>query len=107
MQGSVLELFLVLVQLVWWGGNTLGDTGVKDSNVCQFANIVWTASMAASWESHMMLGTSLSFSNKKCMAWVILSSAVTWGCVRYSWKYFAVSLISIDLVLLCIYWMKR
>ena len=107
MQGSVLELFLVLVQLVWWGGNTLGDTGVKDSNVCQFANIVWTASMAASWESHMMLGTSLSAADKKCMACVIMSSAVMLGCVRYSCKYSAGSVISSASVLLYIAFMQR
>ena len=30
-------------------GNTLVDSGEKDSNVRQFANIVWTASIAASF----------------------------------------------------------
>ena len=37
--------------------------------------------MDDSWESHMLLGTSLSATDKKCIAWVILSYAVTWGCV--------------------------
>ena len=36
-----------------------------------------------------------------------MSSAVTFGCVRYSRIYYAVSVISSDLVLLSIPWMQR
>ena len=50
----------------------------------------------------MLVGTSLSAVDKKCMAWVILYSAVTWGCVRYSCKYFGVSVIINALVLMSI-----
>ena len=89
------------------GGTTLGDAGDKYSTFRQFANIFRTYSIAASWESHMMLGTSFSAADKKCMAWFIVSSAVTWGCVRYACKYSAVYKISIDLVLLSIAWMQR
>ena len=87
--------------------NTLGDSGGKDSTIRQFARIVWTASIAASCESHMLVGTSFSDAYKKCMAWVILYSAVTWGCVRYACKYSAVSLTISDLVFLSIAWMQR
>ena len=93
--------------LFFGGGTTLGDTGGKDSTVCQFAKIVQTASMVASWESHMLLRTSLSAANKKCMAWVIMSSAVTWGCVRYACKYSDVSLLISNFVLLSITCMQR
>ena len=65
-------------------GNTLGDSGGKYSTVRQFANIFWTASINASFESHMLVGTSLSSNDKKFMAWVIMSSVVSWGCVRYA-----------------------
>ena len=85
----------------------MGDTGGKDSTVRQFANIVQTASMDASWESNMLLGTYLSSADKKCMAWVIMSSAFTWVCVRYACKYSAVFVISSALVLLYIAWMQR
>ena len=88
-------------------GNTLCDSGGKDSTVCQFSKIVRTDSIAANCESHMLVGTSLSDSDKTCMAWVILSSTFTWGCVRYSCKYYAVSVIINDLVLLSIAWMQR
>ena len=81
-------------------GNTLGDPGGKDSNVTQCENMFRTDSIAASCESHMLVGTSLRAVGKNCMAWVILSSAVTWGCVRYKCKYSAVSVIISDLVLL-------
>ena len=83
-------------------GNNLCDSGGKDSIVRQFANIVRTASIAANCESHMLVGTSLSAADKTCMAWVILSSTVTWGCVRYSCKYSAVSVIINALILLSI-----
>ena len=82
-------------------------SGDKDSTVLQFAKIVRTASMAASWESHIMLGTCLSAVDKKCMARVILSSTITWSCVRYVCKYSDVSVISSDLVLLEIAWIQR
>ena len=68
-------------------GNTLCDSGGKDSTVHQFSKIVWTSSIAASCESNMLVGTSLSAADKKCMAWVILSSYVTLGCVRYACNY--------------------
>ena len=54
--------------------------------------------MATSWELHMLLGTYLRSADKKCMACVILSSDITLGCVRYSCKYSAMSIISIDIV---------
>ena len=88
-------------------GNTVCDSGGKDSTVCQFTKIFRTALIAANCESHMMVGTSLSAADKNCMAWIILSSAVTWSCVRYSCKYSAVSVIINDLVLLSISWMQR
>ena len=88
-------------------GNTLVDSGGKDSTVRQFSKIVRTVSVAASCELHMPVGSSLRAADKKCMAWVIMSSAVTWGCVRYACKYYAVSIIISDLVLLLIAWMKR
>ena len=87
-------------------GNIFFASGGKDSTVLQFAKIVRTASIAANFESHMLVGTSLSASDKKCMAWVILSSAFTWGCVRHLCKYSAVSVIINDLVLLSIYWLQ-
>ena len=87
--------------------NTLVDAGGKDSTVRQFAKIVRTYSIAASCELHMLVGTSLRASDKKCMVWVILSSAVMWGCVIYACKYSAVSVIISDLVLLPIACMQR
>ena len=87
--------------------NTLCTSGDKYSTVCQIAKIVRTASIAANCELHMIVGTSLIASDKKYMAWFIMSSAVTWGCVIYSCKYSSVSVIINDLVLLLIYWMQR
>ena len=63
-----------------------------------FVNISLTESMAANSELQMLAGTSLSDTVKKCMACVILSSAVIYGCVRYLCKYSAVSVIIIALV---------
>ena len=88
-------------------GNNFFASGGKDSTVRQFAKMFWTTSIAANCESHMLVGTSLSAAEKKCMAWVILSSAVTWGCVRYLCKYSAVSVIINDLVFLSIACMQR
>ena len=88
-------------------GNAVCALGGKDSSVCQFAKIVRTASIATNCESHMLVGTSLSAADKKCMAWVILSSAVTWGCVKYSCKYYSVSVIMNALFLLSISWIQR
>ena len=88
-------------------GNTLGDSGGNYYTVRQFENIFPTASIAASCESHMLVGTYLRADDKKCMAWVILSYVVTWGCVRYALKYSAVSVIISDLVLLYISWIQR
>ena len=87
-------------------GNTVCNSGGKYSNVRQFAKIVQTASIAANCEPRMLVETSFSAADKKCMAWFILSSAVTWGCVRYLCKYYAVSVIINDLVLLSIVWMQ-
>ena len=70
-------------------------------------NIDLTASIADNCESQILVGTSLSDVVKKCMAWVILFSAVTWGYVRYLCKYSAVSVIINALVLLSIAWMHR
>ena len=87
-----------------------GDTGFLgglDSSVRQFSNIVLTASIAANFESYMLVGTSLSVADKKCMAWVILYSNVTWGCVIYSCKYSDVSVTINSLVLLSIAWIQR
>ena len=58
-------------------GNTLFTSGVKDSTVLQFDEIDWTASIAANCELHMLVGTSFSAADKRWMAWVIMSSAVT------------------------------
>ena len=58
-------------------GNTVCALGGEDSSVCQFAKIVWTASSAANCELYMLVGTSLSAADKKCMSWVIIYSAVT------------------------------
>ena len=88
-------------------GNYFFASVGKDSTVLQFSNIAQTASIAANFESHMLVGTSLSAADKKWMTWVILSYAVTWACVRYSCKYSAVSIIINDLVLLSIAWMQR
>ena len=88
-------------------GNTFFASGGKDYNVRQFAKMFWTASIDANCESHMLVGTSFSADEKKCIEWVILSSAVTWGCVRYLCKYSAVSVIINDLVFLSIAWMQR
>ena len=88
-------------------GTALGWMVGEDSTVHQFAKIARTASMAASWESHRLLGTSLSAADKKCMACVILPSSVILGCVRYLCKYSDVSVISSALVLLPIAWMQR
>ena len=87
-----------------------GDTGFLgglDSNVRQFANIVRTASIADNCKSQMLVGKYFSAAEKKCMAWVILSSNVTWGCVRYSCNYLAVSVLINALVLLSISWIQR
>ena len=87
-----------------------GDTGIfggLDSIVCQFSNIFRTVSIAANCELQMLVGTSFNAADKKCMAWVILSSAVTCGCVRYSCKYLAVSVLINALVLLPIAWIQR
>ena len=51
--------------------------------VFPFVNIALTASMAANCELKMLAGTYLSYAVKNCIACVILSSAVMWGCVRY------------------------
>ena len=87
------------------------SAALKDvpSSICdsQLAAIEAVRTIAASWESHMLLGESLSAADKKCMAWVILSYAVTWSCVRYACKYSDVPVIIIDLVLLPIAWMQR
>ena len=59
--------------------------------IVPFENISLTESMAANWELQTFSGISLSDDVKSCMACVILSSAVMWGCVRYLCKYSAVS----------------
>ena len=83
-----------------WCGNTLFASGVKDYTVIQFVKIARKDSIAANCESHMLVGASLSAADKKWMEWVILYYTVTWGCVRYSCKYSAVSVIINALVLL-------
>ena len=77
------------------------------SSVLQFPKIFRTASIAANCESQMMLGKSLSATDKKCILWFSLSSAVTYGCVRYACKYSAVSVTIKAFVLLSIAWMHR
>ena len=57
-------------------GNTVYALGGKYYSVCQSANIVQTASIAANCEFHMLVGTSLSDAYKNFMEWVILSSTV-------------------------------
>ena len=107
MEGTVAEPMLAVVRLVWGVVILWGYSGGKDYTVRQFAKIVRTYSIAASCELHMLVGTSLRASDKKCMVWVILSSAVMWGCVIYACKYSAVSVIISDLVLLPIACMQR
>ena len=78
-----------------------GDIGFScglDSIVCPFVNISWTASISDNCESQILVGTYLSSAFQKCKSWVILSSGVTWVCVRYSCKYSAVSVIMNSLV---------
>ena len=58
-------------------GNTMCDSGGKGSTVLKFAKIFRTASIDANCESHILVGTSLSASEKKCMVWIIMSYAVT------------------------------
>ena len=88
-------------------GNNLCASGGKDPTVRQFTKIVPTSSIAANCESHMLVGTFLSASDKKCVEWFILLSAVKWVCMIFLCKYSAVSIIINDLVLLSIDWMKR
>ena len=88
-------------------GTAVRYTDGEISTVRQFAKIARKSSMADSCESHMLLGTSMSTAEKKCMSFVILSSAVTLGCVSYSCKYSYVSVISNVFVLLSITWMQR
>ena len=88
-------------------GDNLCNLGGNDSTIRQFANIAWTTSIAANCESHMLVGTSLIAADKKCIAWVILYYAFTWGCVRYTCKYSSVSIIINDLVFMSIAWMQR
>ena len=40
-------------------GNILCASGGKDSTICQFAKIFWTASIVGNCESHMLVGISL------------------------------------------------
>ena len=79
-------------------GNNFCASGGKDSTVRQFSKIVWTDSIAANCEWRMLVGTYLSASYKKCIVWVIVSSAINWGWMRYACKYLAVSVIINDLV---------
>ena len=58
-----------------------------------FVNIALTASMEDNRELQMLAGTSLSAAVKNCIACVILSSAMIWGCVRYLCKYSEMSVI--------------
>ena len=72
------------------------------ASVLQFPNIVRTDSIAANCESQILLGKYLSAADKKCISWFSLSSAVNCGCVRYAFKYSAVSVIIKAFVLLSI-----
>ena len=74
---------------------------------CPFVNIAFTASIASHFESQIFVGTFLNAAVKTFMAWVILSSAVMWGYVRYSCNYLAVSIVINALVLLSISWIQR
>ena len=78
-----------------------------DSIVCPFVNIALTTSISDHCESQILVGTSLSSAVKKCMAWLVLSSDVMWGCVRYSCKYSEVSVIVDALILLSTDWIQR
>ena len=107
MEGTVAEPMLAVVRLVWGVVILWGYSGGKYFTVRLFAKIVWKTSIAASCESHILVGTSLSAADKKCIAWVILYSAVTWVCVRCTYKYSAVSVIINYLVFPSIDWMQR
>ena len=76
------------------------------ASILQFPKIVRTASIAANCESHMLLGKYLSAADKKCIAWLSLSSAVTCGCVIYLCKYSAVSVTIKAFVLMSMAWMQ-
>ena len=106
MQGSVSECFGNGTIFLGGFGTVVRWKVGEDSTVFQLAKVARTSSMVASWESHRLLGTSLSAEDKKCMACVILYSAVTLGCVRYSCKYYDVSVISSSFVLLSISWIQ-
>ena len=58
-------------------GTVVGQTVGYASIVLHFANIVQTTLMPSSWELQRLTGTSLSATDKECMACVILSSNVT------------------------------
>ena len=100
MENTVAEPMLAVVRLVWGVVILWGYSGGKYFTVRLFAKIVWKTSIAASCESHILVGTSLSAADKKCIAWVILSSDSTWSCARYACKDYAVSVIISDLILL-------
>ena len=80
-------------------GNSMFGLG---ASVLQLPNIVRMASIAANCESQMLLGKSLSATNRNCIAWFSLSSVVTCGYVRYGCKYSAVSVTIKAFVLLSI-----
>ena len=107
MEGTVAEPLLAVVRLVW---GVLIIWEIQVVRILLLANLqrlFRTYSISASCEYHIVVGTSLSAADKKCMVWVILYSAVTWGCVRYACKYSAVSVIISDLVFLPIAWIQR
>ena len=85
-------------------GNSMFGLG---ASVLQLPNIVQNASSASNCESQMLLGKYLSASDKKCIAWFSLSSAVTCGYVRYACKYSAASVTIKSFVLLSMTWMQR
>ena len=77
------------------------------ASVLQLPNIVWTASIAANCELQMLLGKYLSASDRKCIIWFSLYSAVTCGCVRYVRKYSAVSVTIKAFILLSFAYMQQ
>ena len=72
---EVVVGYLFGTSFIGMSGN-IGFLCGLDYIVRPFVNISLTASIAANCESQILVGTSLSAAVKKCMVWVILSSAV-------------------------------
>ena len=72
--GSVVEMVLATVRLVWVVLVLLLEGRLESTQL-----IARKSLMDFSWESHMLVGKSLSAADKKFMVRVILSSGITLG----------------------------